>query len=167
VWECGGEYGMSGSRCGFSYCEHSAATVSMPSMAFLLDCISYCFMNTLVWKLFFTSLVRLPRRELLVNTSASTSQKIKWLAKYCLNMSQRVGVTTVKVITLERSSNHPFREKWSGLINLNGNKVRFSTDECLREGERYRVVWERTEPIVGKQIIRIHEVIENEPHANR
>jgi len=74
-------------------------------------------------------------------------------------MSQRIGVSEVEVVNLEKSTNHLFRDEWSGLIDLRDSIERFSTDESLQKGMKYRIVWERTEPVVGEQIIRIHEVI--------
>lgn len=77
-------------------------------------------------------------------------------------MSKRIGISTVKVIKVEKSTSHPFREGWTGKMEFHGSEVEFSTDiQEFRENKRYRVVWERTEPVPGEQIIELHEIVDD------
>jgi len=93
------------------------------------------------------------------HTITTSLEKFMGAGQHLSNMSQRIGVSEIEVVDLERSSNHPFLDEWSGLIELEGNTERFSTDQSLQKGVKYQVVWERTEPLVGEQIVRIHDVI--------
>lgn len=76
-------------------------------------------------------------------------------------MSDRVDISRVEVIDVERSPSNPFYEEWTGSIQLDDTEFTFTSNKELNEGESYRVVWERTDPLGGEQIFVIHKVVDN------
>jgi len=138
------------SRSGFSDCELTANTILMPFLAFLL---------------------LTPRWRILNSLDLSDQQVSKLTAYTCprfnisqpslRNMSERIDISTVQVTAIERSSNDPFLEEWTGHLKLNDEEIRFTTDEKLKEGEQYKVVWERSEILGSEHFLTIHKVINN------
>jgi len=79
-------------------------------------------------------------------------------------MTDRIGISTVEVLNIENTVDHPFRDCWSGSMKFQGDEITFSTKfNELDEGGHYRVVWERTEPAPGDQLVVIHDVLERYP----
>ncbi|WP_229126044.1 hypothetical protein [Halapricum desulfuricans] len=76
-------------------------------------------------------------------------------------MSERIDISRVEVINIERSPNNPFSEKWTGSLRMEGSEFTFTTNIELKEGKKYRVVWERTEPRKSEQMFIIHKVVNN------
>lgn len=73
----------------------------------------------------------------------------------CVSMSERFGVSRVEVINVERSPNNPFYEKWIGTLRMGNEEIKFTTNDGMDEGEYYRVVWNRTESIIGEEILNV------------
>jgi len=160
---------MMESRSGFSVKDYKSTVISMPQMAFLLPGFSHLPINPSDVSLcLFNQDIQ---RELWFEKYDVTNQPLAPRSKSPQNswtdMADRIGVSTVEVTKVKKSGNHPFLEAWSGSMIWQGSEVKFSTNlSGIHEGEQYRVVWERTEPSLGEQIVRLHEIIQHEKQEN-
>lgn len=153
---------MSESRYGFSEGRHQATTVSMPTEAFPAGVIR----PEVLYLPSFGGSRRPTGTPLSVGDvfghEVPTRPRFMPPEFHSWSMVERIMVSTVEIIETRRSPNHPLRQDWTGELLIDGDKVSFSSDMKLEEGERYRVVLEHTEPVPGDKVLEIHQRINDE-----
>lgn len=74
---------------------------------------------------------------------------------------REIGHTEARVNTLRYGGDRPLPNKWTGLVQADGEEAQFTTNcQELIPGERYPIVYERTEIRRDDSGIKIPEIIQ-------
>lgn len=78
--------------------------------------------------------------------------------------NQRVGHAEVEIQTIEKT-NSTILPEYQGVLVLENETHEYVTSKNLKTSNKYRVVFERTENLLGEPVIEIHDII-NEQSKN-
>ena len=98
--------------------------------------------------------------ELLVYRFGKVRKIVECLPTLDRGEMQRIGHAPVVIEEMNRVKSTPLQADWKGTIKTEGGKEPFiSQINWLEAGNRYHVVYERTETLAGEPVIEIHDVI--------